>query len=228
MLTLAIETSGTAGGIALVEEGRLLASRTLAPTGRRHARTLVAELQGLFDALARGPRECGCVAVSIGPGSFTGLRVGVVCARTLAYAVGCPVIAVDTLEAIAAGASLNSAAVDVVSDALREELFHARYVRTADRWRREGEVRIVAARELLAGRDPAIPLIGPGVVRLGSDVAGRRVEPVADWGPSAEAIARIGERLALAGEFSDLWRLEPKYIRRSAAEERAEGAGSLA
>lgn len=220
MLTLGLETSGTAGGIALVEDGQLLAAADLSPTGRRHARTLVAELNILLAKLDRSPSDCDGVAVSIGPGSFTGLRVGVVCAKTFAYAVGRPVVAVDTLEAIAAGSITDSETLDVVIDAMRGEFFAARFHRDGENWRRDRPIRILAAAAVLAECDAAIPLTGPGLARWPLDeTPPLRLAPE-QWAPRAEHIARIGARRALAGETDDLWTLEPLYIRRSAAEER--------
>src|SRR5687768_2419931 len=102
MLVLSIETSGTGGSIALVDDRACLAERSLSQAGRRHARTLVFELKQLLAEREVAPGDLGAVAVSIGPGSFTGLRVGVVCAKTLAYAVSTKLVAVDTFLAIAA------------------------------------------------------------------------------------------------------------------------------
>lgn len=108
MLTLGIDTSGLGGSIAIARDGNCLAERALSRTGRRHARTLVAELKALFDDTRLRPHDCNTVAVSIGPGSFTGLRVGVVCAKTFAYATRCTLVAVDTHLAVAAASRTTS------------------------------------------------------------------------------------------------------------------------
>ncbi len=224
MLTLGIETSGTAGGVALVEAGAVLAETALSPTGRRHARTLVAELKGLFDRTGRSPGDCECVAVSIGPGSFTGLRVGVVCAKTFAYAVGCPVVAVDTLEVIAAGSPADVGAVDVLIDAMRGDVFHGRYLRCGDRWARSGEIGLTAWRSLAAEvSEAARPLLtGPALGGIPvEDWPAPRLD-MECWLPQARHVALIGEREATEGRIDDLWTLEPRYIRKSAAEEQAD------
>jgi tRNA threonylcarbamoyladenosine biosynthesis protein TsaB len=221
MLTLGIETSSTAGSVALVESGQCLAAIDLSPTGRRHARTLVAELKSLFEQVGYRPQECRCVAVSVGPGSFTGLRVGVICAKTFAYAVGCPIVAVDTLQVIAANAPQDVSNVVAVMDALRGELFHARYLRHGEDWRRQGEVRISPAAEVLRGLAPPAMATGPGLIRGRGDLPAERILPTEFWPPRAEVVARLGERLALAGHTADLWLLQPFYLRRAAAEERA-------
>lgn len=226
MLTLGVETSGSAGSVALVEAGQVLDSATLSQTGRRHARTLVSELQSLFARCGRRPAECDCVAVSIGPGSFTGLRVGVVCAKTVAYAVGCQVVAVDTLEAIAAGAPAGEHQVVALIDAMRGDVFHAHFVRRGDAWVRDVAIRLGPWRELAQQEIPGCALTGPALTAIPvTDWPARRLSPE-DWQPTAAAVARIGERQARLGDTTDLWKLEPLYIRKSAAEEQAERAAS--
>lgn len=228
MLTLGIETSGMVGSVALVEGGQCLAASELSPSGRRHARTLVAELKSLLEQAGCRPHDCRCVAVSIGPGSFTGLRVGVVCAKTFAYAVGCPVAAVDTLQAIAANAPTEVTDVIAVMDALRGELFHARYVRRGEEWERQGEVRISPSVQVWGKLVPPVRGTGPGLARGTGELPAERVLPREFWHPRAEVVARLGERQVRAGRTDDVWSLQPFYLRRSAAEERsAEQGGSI-
>ena len=85
MKILAIETSGFEGSIALSENSDVLAQRELARAGRRHAQTLVLEVAELLESHSLQPDQIDVVAVSHGPGSFTGLRVGVVFAKTFAW-----------------------------------------------------------------------------------------------------------------------------------------------
>src|SRR5262245_58515613 len=116
ILTLALESSGPAGSIALLEGERVLGEQTL-ELGCRHGQALLPEIRRLLARCNRTARDCRLVAVSIGPGSFTGLRVGVTCAKTMAFATGCQVAAVDTLLAIAANSPPDTAQVHVVADA---------------------------------------------------------------------------------------------------------------
>lgn len=222
MLTLGIETSGQAGSVALVEGGNVLAETALSPSGRRHARTLVAELKVLLEQVDRRPTDCECVAVSIGPGSFTGLRVGVVCAKTFAYATGSRVVAVDTLEAIAAASPPDVERIDVVMDAMRGEVFYARFKQRDSRWSRSDDISIIAWEELSERLGDSALLSGPVLATISArDWAAPRLEESC-WSPRASVVATIGEREALAGRTDDLWTLEPRYIRKSAAEEKAE------
>ena len=225
-LLLAIETSGPQGSLALDRHGACVAVRTLA-LGRNHAQTLVPELQSLLKENAAAWSDVGVVAVSAGPGSFTGLRVGIVCAKVLAYTLGCKLVAVETLEAIAANSPADCRRVEVVQDAQRQELFHAVYEREdSGHWRRAGEVRIVAAAEWGQSLAPGSVVSGPGLERLAAPLPGEcmMLERVC-WTPTAEGVAGIGRRTAEAERFADPWTLEPRYLRRSAAEEQWERLG---
>ncbi|MBC8113901.1 MAG: tRNA (adenosine(37)-N6)-threonylcarbamoyltransferase complex dimerization subunit type 1 TsaB, partial [Candidatus Saccharimonas sp.] len=101
MFVIGLDTSGLVGSVALLCDGELLGERSLGEAGRRHAQSLVLELHELLKSHGAKPRDVKAVAVSKGPGSFTGLRVGLVCAKTFAYATGCQFVAVNTFEAIA-------------------------------------------------------------------------------------------------------------------------------
>lgn len=222
MLTLGIETSGRDGSVALVDGSRALGDASLSQTGRRHARTLVSESKSLLERCGCLPSKIEVVAVSIGPGSFTGLRVGVVCAKAFAYATASRIVAVDTLQAIAANSPPGAERVDIVMDAFRGELFLGRYHRSAnDQWERQGEIQLVPADAASSWIDVDVPLSGPGLSVL-NDPSIRSL-PESCWVPQAAQVAKLGEQRALAGLVDDVWTLEPLYVRKSAAEERLAG-----
>ena len=221
-MLLAIDTSGMAGSIALAREGVLLGERPLAQAGRRHARTLVAELSSLFAECGSSADQCQAIAISVGPGSFTGLRVGVVCAKTLAYATGCLLTPVDTFEAVATGVPADVSEVAVIDLAQRGELFVGEYRRTEDRWLRVGEITIEPAEAWAAAKRPQLRVVGPGLGRLrGSLFPEVACLPVEYDTPQARHVATIGARQLREGQTVDCWSLEPFYLRRSAAEEKA-------
>ncbi len=224
MLVLGIETSGIGGSIALFRSSDCVEQRSLSQEGRRHARTLVSELSGLLATEGVSAADLDAVAVSIGPGSFTGLRVGVVCAKTLAYAAKTPIVAVDTFLAVAAQAPPDVSAVQVVGDGQRGDLYVGQYEQTpGGEWMRPDEIRIQPADDWLAsltGRDVAS---GPGLARHANEAASRcRVLPPDVRDPQARTIAALGAEGAVGGAFADLWSLEPFYLRRSGAEEKAD------
>lgn len=222
MLTLGIETSVFIGSIALVDDGSIIAQRRLDQSGRRHAQTLVSEIVALLQQANLAARDCQLVAVSVGPGSFTGLRVGVVFAKTFAYATGCPAIAVDTFEAVAVAAPSDLQNIYVIGDAQRSEVFVGHYARDeANLWQPQQAIRIESAKTWCSDRKSSDSVTGPGLTKfqtlLPKDC---RVLPDADRDPTAANVGRIGERLFTVGGGDNLWELEPRYLRKSAAEEK--------
>lgn len=230
LLTLGVETSGMIGAVALCRAGQTVESVSLQQAGRRHAQTLAAEVDAMLRRAGISSQQLNTVAVSIGPGSFTGLRVGVVFAKTLAYAIGCRLTAVDTFRAIAAASPTDVPEVFVVSDAQRGDLFVGRYSLRdfTSGPARIGEIVIESSdsfcqrlREIAASRSD-FAVTGPSAATLQTALpASVRVLAPELQHPRAEFIAVLGEQQALAGELCDPWLLEPFYLRRSAAEEKA-------
>lgn len=225
MITLGIETSGRAGSVALVEDGVFLAARELSASGRRHARTLVPEIGILLAACDYTPRDIGLVAVSIGPGSFTGLRVGVVCAKTFAYTVGCFLVGVDTFLAVAARQE-GLDRIWIIDDALRGDIFAGEYAADEGQWSCLTPPRLVAMEDWRRGIGPGSRVSGPGVNKLATELSGFCLAAEELRSPHAREIALLGAATVQAGRVDNPWTLEPNYIRRSAAEEKAEPRGA--
>ncbi len=220
MRILAIETVGVTGSVAALDDERTLGAASLDPK-MRSAQSLAPAIETLLRQCHWRPKDVQLVAVAVGPGSFTGLRIGVATAKTLAYAIGCPVVGVDTLAAIAWRAPVGIARVHVALDAGRGELFVGVFSRDrsgamnceettrlahADRWLkelREGDVVTGPAVDALASFLPA------GVVTIDAELRA----------PTAEAVGRLGLVMHRAGRFDDPMRLVPRYHRRTAAEE---------
>lgn len=221
-MLLAVETSSSIGSIALVSDGVLIAERQLGVAGPRHAQTLVPELDRLLKELSLKADVIDAVAVSIGPGSFTGLRVGLVFAKTLAWLNNAPLIAVDTLQAIAQQAPDTEQIVTAVCDAQRGELFAASYVldeATGLRCRLN-DIHVAQVSDLT----PRL-VIGPLPSKLRHRVVAEfPMCPEADGMPKASTIARIGTDMLRRSEFSKSETLEPVYVRVSYAEEKRPAA----
>ena len=222
MLTLGIETSGRTGAVALCRDGACLEERQLPQIGRRHAQTLVAEIDRMFREFGMQPSDCCNVAVSIGPGSFTGLRVGVVFAKTFAYATRCRLAAVDTFQSIAANSPAEVTDVFVVGDAQRSELYAGRYRRESNgTFVRDGEITIVDGEKWCGERTADDVLSGPGIEKFEQRLSGCcRVLKTQQRLSQAAVIARLGEARIRSGSFDEIWKLEPFYLRKSAAEEK--------
>ena len=230
MLVLGIETSGSEGTVALAQDGRLLGERELNHAGRRHAQGLVLEIRELLLGHGFRPQHVQLVAVSRGPGSFTGLRVGMVCAKTLAYSIGCRFIAVDTFAAIAAGVSSDAARLCVIEDAQKEDLFLGEYTRKSpSEWQRTSPIRIVSVAEFLESCDASSLVTGPGLKKLNQHLETSQVlhaTQVPSSQPRASVIAEIGKTVVtqqenqLPDSETDFWAATPFYLRLSAAEEK--------
>ena len=132
MLILALDTATETGSLALVEGERLLVEYSLESAGTYLSR-LLPRLAQLFAAAGRDPADLGALGVSVGPGNFTGLRIGLATAKTLAWSLGCPLVPVPTLEVLAAQVPFQPHPIGVVMDAKRGEVFWGLYRCPADR-----------------------------------------------------------------------------------------------
>jgi tRNA threonylcarbamoyladenosine biosynthesis protein TsaB len=220
MRILAIETVDTSGSVAALERDRLIAERRL-PDGMRSAQSLAPAIAALLADVGWRSGDVQLVAVATGPGSFTGLRIGVTSAKAFAYAVGCEAIGVHTQLAIASRAPQDVARLWVVLDAQRGELFAAQYTRAADLTMRElMATQVVSRSDWRAMLRAGDAVTGAGLARLVGELpAGLTVLPREHWEPTATSVGLVGWRRYAAGERTSPFELVPRYFRRAAAEE---------
>lgn len=206
---LLIETSGRTGRAGLARGGAVVRSRTLDET-RRLARDLAPNIAEMLKEESLAPKDVAGVMVSIGPGSYTGLRVGIASAKTFAFATGCPLIAVPTFAAVSREVPESDRETWVFADALQGLVYIQRY--------RNGEVldelRIASASEALVEVPPDVWLAGPGLAMYKLNDAGLVAEP------SLASLLQAGSGLPPLTR-ADLLALEPLYLRGSSAEEKA-------
>lgn len=214
---LAIETSGWQGSLAAWQAGDSgeLLHEVCLPEGTRSAQSLAPALKQLLDEVGWRASEIDAVAVALGPGSFTGLRVGVTAAKMLAFVAGCGVIGVSTLRVLADQAGLEDGPVWAAMDAQRGELFASRFERPAD----NPPVELISIETFLSKLQPGDRVTGPvtGKLTLPADVT---ASPEETWQPLSSTVAQLAAPKALAGEFITPEELLPKYHRLSAAEEK--------
>jgi tRNA threonylcarbamoyladenosine biosynthesis protein TsaB len=219
---LILETSGRPAHVALAHGENIVGVRRL-DESRRHARDLAPAAASLLAEQGWKPRDVQGVIISRGPGSYTGLRVGIMSAKAFAYATGCAVIAVDTFAAIASQAPGQATRVAVLADAQQGKVYVQEFARGAgaDPWLAVCPLTIRRFSEWLASVDAAVWLSGPGLV-VHSDLgpAVRQVVQRADWDPWPESLLHLGLARYLAGERDDPAALEPLYLRPSSAEEK--------
>lgn len=227
MRILAIETSGRDGSLAALEtedagaasngSARVVGDVAIAGP-ERTAQMLAPRLREMLEKIGWEAKSIGLVCVAVGPGSFTGLRIGVTTAKTLAYAVGAEVVGVNTLEVIANQAPPSEPPLWVVMDAQRRELFAAKFVDG----QMQGAPRVLTQLEwkrLVAAGDQ---VSGPGLKRLSVELPGGvALLEESHWPPTAASVGQLGWREYSVGRRDDLWKLVPLYYRLSAAEEKA-------
>lgn len=226
MLTLAIETATVPGSVAVLHGRDVLASHSFTPP-QRTAKWLAPTIRQLFSQSGRSLADLQLVTLAAGPGSFTGLRIGVTTAKMLGYAIGCPVVAVNTLDVIADQAnSVPQEQLEVVMNAQRKQLFVRRYHTQDGRWKPVGDVTIQDISQWIRDREANSPIAisGPGLERISAsqrqhiEQSGCQLVNAAQWILQATTVARLGRERFERGEQDDIWKLTPAYYRPSYAE----------
>jgi tRNA threonylcarbamoyladenosine biosynthesis protein TsaB len=219
--SLILETSGRVGQVALAEGEKVQHIRRL-DEARRHARDLVPAIAELLAAAHWRPKEVQVVLVSRGPGSYTGLRVGIMSAKTFAYVTGCTLLAIDTFAAIARQAPAEAARVDVLADAQQQKVYVQSFTRSGtEPWAPATPLRIDRLADWLAQQHADAWVTGPGLHSYGSRLPKEmRTAPEVAWDPQPESLLKIGLERYRAGQRDDPWTLEPLYLRPSSAEEK--------
>ncbi len=222
---LILETSGRSGLVALAEDQGIVGLRRL-DEGRRQGRDLAPSVAELLAGQGWKPRTITAVIVSRGPGSYTGLRVGIMSAKAFAFATGCAVLAIDTFAAIAEQAPPQVEALDVLADAQKDKVYVQSFRRGDAGWQTEKPLAIEPFADWLASRRAEAWVSGPGLLRWEGQLPANvpRVEPERRE-PQAESLLRLGLTRFRAGERDGVWGLEPLYLRPSSAEEQWRALG---
>ena len=221
MRVLALETSTLAGGVALVDGERLVAEYLL-DVSVTHSERLMGTVDRVLADARWAPHDLQGIAVSIGPGSFTGLRVGVSAAKGLALALGVPIAAVPTLDAMAAAVPWPALAVCPVLTARRDEVYACLYRHDGAGVRREWEYLALPPADVAARLTEPTLVIGDGAGAIDSPYA-RRLPPPHRL-PSPACVATFGRERLRLGEGVGAAELTPLYLRPSQAELRRRAA----
>ena len=223
MLILAFETSAKAGSVALTENGVLLAE-SYQNTGLTHSQTLLTMAQEMLKSCAKTPQDVQAVAVAAGPGSFTGVRIGVAAAKGFAWGSEIPCYGVSTLEAMARSLGLWQGVVCCVMDARRSQVYNAVFRCENGELTRLTEDRAIALEELgneLKNFEETVFLVGDGsnlcynTLKERCSLALPREHRLHQ---RASGVALAAQAMVERGEPGNAGALSPNYLRLSQAE----------
>ncbi len=231
---LALDTSTPHGVLALSiarDGGRpFCALRSLDPSAR-HGRALIPAICELLSDQGLSPTDLDGIVVGLGPGSYTGLRIGVTAAKTLAYALGVPLVGLDSIELVARNAPSDALFVSAIGDAQRGDLYVADFHRLAlgAPLERIAPTRVVALAEWADQLSDEAFVIGPALTvdRLAPAIPARfrrPDNPEENW-PYPRGLLDLAREVWESGRRDDPFSLEPTYLRRSAAEDQWEKLG---
>jgi len=222
---LPIETSSRVGSVALVEEGCVLAADTF-PHGLQHAARMLPAIDSLCRSLGWTPGDLRHIYVSAGPGSFTGLRIGITLAKTLAFVSGAALVAVGSARVLVENAPPDARHVVIVLDAKRDQIFTASFDRVADGWAEREPAHLDRLADVLGRVPRPVHLLGEGIPHHRCFIPPLDAEVLiideSLWRPRAEMVAKLGWQLAQDGRFTEAMQLVPIYIRRPEAEEKCQ------
>ncbi len=219
MKILALETSAKAVSAAVSENGRILASG-YQDTGLTHSRTLMPIVEGMLKNAELSVADCDAIAVAVGPGSFTGIRIGVSAAKGLAFAAQKPTIGVSTLAAMARNASAFDGLVVCAMDARRAQIYHALFEAKEGHLTRltpDSAISLAELTETLRENRLAKIIVGDGAMlcyhHLSEQGIACRVAPPQLLLQNATSVALEAEELAQRGELLSSQELQPVYLR---------------
>ena len=222
MKVVGIETSGSIGSVAVCDGNTVVGRHTFGKASN-HGKEIVSSLEAIFNEVKWKPEDIDLIAVSIGPGSYTGLRIGVTCAKTLAYGLGKPVIDVPTLDVLAGNIKDDVKHICPVIDAKRKRVYACIYSRKNSKNKRTTDFLIITPGELKDILPESTLIFGDGVAPYKEIFTQMKVTIIEDEKPGiAEAVdvARLGLERYEQGERCEINELVPLYLRKSEAEEK--------
>jgi tRNA threonylcarbamoyladenosine biosynthesis protein TsaB len=223
MKILSIETSTMLGGVAIIDEAAGLIAETRLNVKTTHSERLMTAVN---NTLIQSEMDLGAIdafAVAIGPGSFTGLRIGLSTVKGLSYATGKPVVTVPTLDAFAWNFQYSSYPVCLMLDARKSEVYAAVYIWEDNRFRTVIECVSIKPEALLEKLQGNVLFAGEGVLLYRGKITGIMKEraffaALDKMVPSPANVAMLGLIKAVRGEYAIISETVPVYIRKSEAE----------
>ncbi|MCK8826168.1 tRNA (adenosine(37)-N6)-threonylcarbamoyltransferase complex dimerization subunit type 1 TsaB [Natroniella acetigena] len=224
MLVLAVDSSTKVGSVSLVSTERLVAE-SLLHLDQTHSQRLMPQLIDLVDRSGYELDDLDGIAVALGPGSFTGTRIGVVTAKTLAQSLGLSIVGISTLKAMAYSLKYTSGYICPVIDARRKRVFTGLYRTSDEQLRAETEEALLAIDDLiteLSSVQEEIYFVGEIIqeyrAQISEQIEGTHFITNKFSLPQAGAVGELGIERLVAGDEDQLFELTPNYLKRSQAE----------
>ena len=221
MLICSVDSSATPASVCLLEDDRIIAEYYL-NTGFTHSQTLMAMLESVLKISGKSADDIDLYAVNSGPGSFTGVRIGVSAVKGMAYALEKPCVEVSTLESMAYNLLGNHTIVCACMDARRRQVYHGLFRVNGDKIERLCDDTAIAVDDLLSGlpKDDEIILVGDGAELVDQSTD----DPLINLAPPnlryqrASSVALAAVEKYNRGEVVSPAALMPRYLRLSQAE----------
>ncbi|GBC59618.1 tRNA (adenosine(37)-N6)-threonylcarbamoyltransfe rase complex dimerization subunit type 1 TsaB [Desulfonema ishimotonii] len=219
---LAVDTATRSCSVAVTESEGVLAEMTVVRR-QTHSRHLMEMIHAVLSAAGLGVGDLDALAVTRGPGSFTGLRIGISTVKGLALAACKPLIGISTLEALAAGLCFSSDPICPVLDARKGEVYIARYRYAGGKLTQEKTARALSPDAAVSGIASPHLFVGNGALLYREQITARLGELARFAAPAhhiirAEMVARLARVRLIRGEADPLATFAPRYIRKSDAE----------
>ncbi len=224
MLILGIDTCCMAATAALMDNMRLLA-QTFLNNKKTHSQKIMPQIDGLFRSIEKEPSDVDCFAVAVGPGSFTGVRIGVATVKAMAQVFKKPCVAVSTLHALANNVAVFDGIICPILDARRDQVYNGlfRGGKTLDRIEDDRALEVASLLDELKTKGEPVLFCGDGVPvyrdvilkELGDNAMFAQRMQNMNLGAS---VAELGFLAMERGETVSYNELIPQYVRLSQAE----------
>ncbi|WP_058486302.1 tRNA (adenosine(37)-N6)-threonylcarbamoyltransferase complex dimerization subunit type 1 TsaB [Defluviitalea phaphyphila] len=226
MKILALDSSGNVASAAIVEDDKLLIEFTM-NYKKTHSQTLLPIISDICKKVELDLESIDYIATASGPGSFTGLRIGVATAKGLAYGLNKPIIGVPTLDGLAYNITYTNYLICPIMDARRNQVYTAFYLWEKDNLKRESDYLAVSIDEcidLAKGYNRPVIFLGDGVLVYKEVIKEKMTSDEVFFAPQscnmqrASSIGSLAMILAKEGKFEDSMEFSPFYLRKSQAE----------
>ena len=217
MILLAIETSTKQLGAAILKDGDLLSSYESHGAGYPHATELPDAVKRVLDGSRVKLDQVEAIAVDIGPGSFTGLRIGLAFVKALSFGTKKMVVGIPSLDVLSAGLLFSSSPICPILDAKQKNVYAAIYVRDGDAVKKQTDYLLGPIGDVLSRISEPTIFLGDGAL-LNRELIQKRLgkkalfAPQEFWLPSAGTLARLGFERLSSGSHDDPERLVPLYL----------------